>query len=104
MNTSAAASSHILSAHDAARYIGRSEITVRQWRSRGLGPPYIRQGRSISYLKADLDQYLEERRCAPKGRPDSETEPTPPLRRITSGYGKRRKRQLPRNRASGRHR
>jgi predicted DNA-binding transcriptional regulator AlpA len=87
MNTStsalallAPAGPHILSARDAARYIGKSEITVRQWRSRGMGPPYIRQGRSISYLKSDLDQYLEEHRCggsAPKAQP----EPQPQLPR-----------------------
>jgi hypothetical protein len=101
MNTStsalallAPAGPHILSAGDAARYIGKSEITLRQWRSRGMGPPYIRQGRSINYLKSDLDQYLEEHRCggsAPKTQPEPQpAEPQPPARR-SRGTGHQRK-------------
>src|SRR5437879_1135689 len=79
MNTTAPA--HILSSHDAAPYIGRSEITLRQWRGRGLGPPYIRQGRSISYLKSDLDQYLAEHRCGGAPKAPAEPQPEPPRSR-----------------------
>src|SRR5437764_11618462 len=74
---------HILSSRDAARYIAKSEITLRQWRTRGMGPPYIRQGRSISYLKSDLDRYLEEHRCGggPRAEPAPQPEEAPRLRR-----------------------
>jgi hypothetical protein len=51
-----------LSSRDAVTYIGRSDFTLRWWRAQGMGPPYYRQNRSISYSRADLDAYLEERR------------------------------------------
>src|SRR5205823_2480627 len=54
---------HILSSPEAGIYIGKTESTMRQWRMRQIGPPFIRQNRSISYLKEDLDQYLAEHRC-----------------------------------------
>src|ERR1051326_9153737 len=88
--TSTLGAPHILSARDAARYIGRSEITLRQWRSRGMGPPYIRQGRSISYLKSDLDRYLEEHRCG--DTPKAERAPQLEAPRL-----RRRKRSLRRS-------
>jgi hypothetical protein len=80
---------HLLSSPDAGKYIGKSEETMRQWRRRGLGPPYLRQGRSISYLKSDLDQYLQACRCggtkpqaaAASSRAAEPASTTPPPRR-----------------------
>jgi hypothetical protein len=49
----------------AARY-GVSEDAVSQWRSRGVGPPYVVVGsKLIRYHLADLDQYDREQRAAP---------------------------------------
>lgn len=52
---------------DAARYIGLSRAYLRQSRMRvprrGIdGPPYIRVGRAIRYLRADLDRWLAAHR------------------------------------------
>ena len=33
--------------------------TLAQWRSRGIGPPYIRYGNRILYLGADLNAWLD---------------------------------------------
>jgi len=52
---------------EAADYIGMSETWLRQQRCHGAPgqPPYIRIGRSIRYLRADLDRWLAERRHDP---------------------------------------
>ena len=50
------------STRGAARYIGRAEATLIQWRIRGEGPPYIKQGRAVVYDFADLDSWMDQRR------------------------------------------
>lgn len=49
---------------EAAAYIGMSRSWMRQARMNGLayGPPYLKIGRAIRFLKTDLDQWLESRR------------------------------------------
>ena len=54
---------------EAATYIGMSESWLRQSRMRGnLGaPPYIKIGKAVRYLKADLDAWLEKLRHVETG-------------------------------------
>lgn len=40
-----------------ALYIGRAVHTLAQWRSDGVGPPYIKCGR-IYYYQQDIDDWL----------------------------------------------
>ncbi len=49
---------------EAAHYIGMSESWLRQSRMRGNpeAPPYIKIGKAVRYLKADLDAWLEKLR------------------------------------------
>ena len=49
---------------EAAHYIRMSESWLRQSRMRGNpeAPPYIKIGKSVRYLKTDLDDWLEKRR------------------------------------------
>lgn len=62
---------------EAAAYIGMSPQFLRLSRHYGNrpghaeGPPFIRLGggRSIRYLKADLDAYLQKHRCHPTPLP-----------------------------------
>ena len=56
---------------EAAAFIGRSEQTLRNQRSAGGGPNYIRDGRSVFYLRSDLDRWLMEqfRYVAPSPSP-----------------------------------
>lgn len=42
----------------AAQYVGYSPATLRNFRSRGRGPRYIKDGRKILYRVSDLDAYL----------------------------------------------
>ena len=59
-----------LNERDAAAYIGMSVQYLRQSRIRGTtkctsAPPFIRVGKVIRYLPADLDAWLESRRHFP---------------------------------------
>ncbi len=47
---------------DAAEYMGVAPSTLRNWRSRRQGPPYLRVGRRRLYAVADLDRWLEAAR------------------------------------------
>lgn len=53
---------------DAAAYLGLSRSTLRKGRMRGRRlsgvptPPYVRLGRTVRYLKDDLDAWLEQYR------------------------------------------
>lgn len=48
---------------DAAVYIGLSASFLRAARvGRCQGPPYLRAGRAVRYLREDLDAWLESRR------------------------------------------
>jgi predicted DNA-binding transcriptional regulator AlpA len=57
---------------EAADYIGMSESFLRQSRmdghreNRTPGPPFVRIGRAVLYLKDDLDRWLEASRQEPK--------------------------------------
>jgi predicted DNA-binding transcriptional regulator AlpA len=53
---------------EAAAYLGVSRASLRRGRMEGKRekrlppPPFIRLGRSIKYLKSDLDAYLQSHR------------------------------------------
>jgi predicted DNA-binding transcriptional regulator AlpA len=57
---------------EASRYIGMSESFLRQSRMDGVrenrtaGPPYIKIGRAVRYLREDLDAWLARYRQQPK--------------------------------------
>lgn len=51
--------STLLSDTDASAYLGGIRPkTLKNWRSAGEGPSFIKVGRSVRYSVADLDQYL----------------------------------------------
>ena len=45
----------------AARFLNLQVKTLRNWRSKKIGPDYIRYGRAIRYRIGDLERFLEER-------------------------------------------
>ncbi len=53
-----------LTSPEAANYVGMSDSWLRQSRMRGNpdAPPYIKIGKAVRYLKADLDAWLEKLR------------------------------------------
>jgi excisionase family DNA binding protein len=58
----------LLNEPEAAEYISMSRSYLRQARMDGIrknrtpGPPFVRVGRSIRYLKDDLDQWIHKNR------------------------------------------
>jgi excisionase family DNA binding protein len=51
---------------EAGVYVGVPEATLRQWRWRGEGPPYIKVGGRVQYDKDDLDKWMRSRRVVPE--------------------------------------
>ena len=55
-----------LTEKEAAQYVGQSHHTLRKARCEGQlpnhtpTPPFIRLGRSVRYLREDLDSFLDE--------------------------------------------
>ena len=42
-----------------SKAIGVPEKTLADWRSRGIGPAYVRVGRHVRYRDVDVDRWLE---------------------------------------------
>jgi excisionase family DNA binding protein len=55
-------SGNALTETQAADHLGLSIATLRAWRHRGRGPRFVRFGRAVRYLRADLDAFI--RACA----------------------------------------
>ena len=51
-----------LNRREAAEYIGASYPTLCTWASVGGGPPYIKVGRKVVYMRSDLDAWMDSRR------------------------------------------
>jgi predicted DNA-binding transcriptional regulator AlpA len=54
-----------LTEREAAVRLGLTCATLRAWRHRGTGPPFLRLGRAIRYLSSDIDEFLRANRHAP---------------------------------------
>lgn len=52
--------SEVMREKEAAKYLGVSANTLRQYRVQGVGPAYSKNGTVIFYTKKDLDVYLQE--------------------------------------------
>ncbi len=59
------ASTEPLTETDAEARLGLKVPTLRAWRHRGIGPPFVRLGRAIRYLPSDIDRYLAANRQVP---------------------------------------
>src|SRR5262249_15326895 len=66
----------LLNDNQTALRLGVSPATLRSWRCRGIGPPYIKLGRginaSVRYNPIDLDEFLRLGRHVPSVRAASE--------------------------------
>lgn len=49
----------VLSAADAAQFLGLSAKTLEKWRSEGKGPPFLKLGRRVAYSRGAIVQWLE---------------------------------------------
>ena len=50
---------------EAATRLGLKVATLRAWRHQGRGPAFVRLGRAIRYLPADIDEFLGANRHRP---------------------------------------
>lgn len=46
-----------------------AEQTLAKWRTEGIGPRYLRMGRTIRYRASDVDAFIEQS-LSPIGGPD----------------------------------
>jgi excisionase family DNA binding protein len=49
----------VLNELEAAARLGLSHRTLQMWRVRGIGPCFLKVGRSVRYRPADVDAWLE---------------------------------------------
>ena len=61
----------------AAAYCGSAESTFEKLRVTGGGPAFLKLGRTVVYDTADLDAWLESKRCLSTS--DITTHPTTPI-------------------------
>jgi excisionase family DNA binding protein len=51
----------LLSEMQAARVLNLSSRTLQAWRSKGVGPPFVRAGRAVRYRRSDILSWVESR-------------------------------------------
>jgi excisionase family DNA binding protein len=51
-----------LTESEAALRLGLKVPTLRAWRHQGRGPTFVRLGRAVRYLAADIDEFLAANR------------------------------------------
>ena len=61
-----APANHPLTEAQAAVRLGLKVPTLRAWRHQGRGPAYVRLGRAVRYLAADLEEFLASNRHTPQ--------------------------------------
>lgn len=56
----------LLTEQDAADYLGMSPGTLREWRSLGKGPPYLKLPTgTVRYRQEDLVEWVSQQRVVP---------------------------------------
>ena len=58
--------SQVLEEKEAARFLGLSVQTLRNWRHQRKGPPYLKISRSVRYRECGPAGYLESKRIDPE--------------------------------------
>jgi predicted DNA-binding transcriptional regulator AlpA len=58
--------SPLLSEKQASQYLKRSLSSLRRDRKLGQGPNFVRIGRSVRYVKCELDEFINQRHVAPR--------------------------------------
>jgi len=51
---------HLLTARQVASWLGVSEGALAQRRHRGDSPPFVKWGRTVRYVKADVELWVEQ--------------------------------------------
>ncbi len=50
-----------------AAYLKVSVLTLADWRTKGIGPDYVKLGAAVRYRRADVDSWLNLRKITAKG-------------------------------------
>jgi predicted DNA-binding transcriptional regulator AlpA len=59
----------LLSQRQVAARLGLSARTIEGWRTRGVGPPFLRlSARAVRYRTSDLEQWLDQHRVGDEPR------------------------------------
>lgn len=53
---------HLLTARQVASWLGVSEGALAQRRHRGDSPPFVKWGKTVRYIRADVESWIESRR------------------------------------------
>jgi predicted DNA-binding transcriptional regulator AlpA len=59
---------------EVADMLGLSVATLRAWRHRGQGPRFLRLGRAVRYLPADLEDFVRASAIDAGAEPSSDPE------------------------------
>lgn len=51
----------LASTREVAEYLGKPPKTLAEWRSRRIGPRYIKVGRDVRYLWVDVDAWVQSK-------------------------------------------
>lgn len=51
----------LLEAEEVARILGVKKNTVRAWRSKKVGPPFIKILKTIRYRREDVEEFLRKK-------------------------------------------
>jgi hypothetical protein len=66
MTVNAATPAATIEATDAAPMIGVNAATLKAWRRRGIGPPYVRFGNRVRYRVCDVEAWLSAHTVTPE--------------------------------------
>jgi DNA-binding transcriptional MerR regulator len=66
MTPSVESDERLLTEKATARLLCVSSRTLQTWRSKGLGPPFVRVGRAIRYDRRRLIEWMNENTVEPK--------------------------------------
>jgi hypothetical protein len=72
MKDSTEVATPLFTERQAARYLTRSVSSLRRGRRNGAGPKFVKIGRSIRYLRDELNAYILE--CQTAGKTAGKTE------------------------------
>ena len=64
----------LLDSMELAQILRVHPATIRTWRHRNQGPPFIRVGRNVRYSRGDLDDWLARNTVQPNGKSEEERE------------------------------
>jgi predicted DNA-binding transcriptional regulator AlpA len=64
-----------LTEREVSDLLGLSVATLRAWRHRGQGPRFLRLGRAVRYLPADLEDFVRASTVDASAEPASDRSP-----------------------------